>query len=75
MMKHFMNFLGYHLIVYYTEENDERSIVFFYRTDDKTSVVRIDAENIEKYSDFTLFYYNGRKTAKIKNRTRYCDYL
>lgn len=57
--------LGYHLIVYYTEENDERSIVF-YRTDDKTSVVRIDAENIEKYSDFTLFYYNGRKTAKIK---------
>ena len=26
--------LGYHLIVYYTEENDERSIVF-YRTDDK----------------------------------------
>lgn len=57
--------LGYHLIVYYTEENDERSIVF-YCTDDKTSVVRIDAENIEKYSDFTLFYYNGRKTAKIK---------
>lgn len=57
--------LGYRLIVYYTEENDERSIVF-YRADDKTSVVRIDAEDIEKYSDFTLFYYNGRKTAKIK---------
>ena len=57
--------LGYRLIVYYTEENDERSIVF-YRADDKTSVVRIDAKDIEKYSDFTLFYNNGRRTARIK---------
>lgn len=57
--------IGYRLIVYYTEENDERSIVF-YSIDDKTSVLKIDAEDIEKYSDFTLFYYDGRKTAKIK---------
>lgn len=57
--------LGYHLIVYYTEENDERNIVF-YSIDKKTSAVRIDAEDIEQYSDFTLSYYNGQKTVKIK---------
>lgn len=58
-------FLGYRLIVYYTEENDERNIVF-YSTDKKTSIVRIDAADVEKYSDFTLSYYNGQKTVKIK---------
>ena len=57
--------LGYHLIVYYTEENDERNIVC-YDINKKTSVVRIDAEDIDKYSDLTLYYYNGQKNMRIK---------